>query len=69
MPGTNFFSYLPKLQYNYQNYNKIVTNILRRVAMRDLSSIINSTIYYKYVIREGERPEDIAHRYYGDTIY
>ena len=69
MPGTNFFGYFPKVQYDFAGYNKIVTDILRRVAMRDLSSIVNSTIYYKYIIKDGERPEDIADRYYGDSQY
>ena len=69
MSSTYYFSYFPKVQYDYQGYSKIVTDVLRRVAMRDLNDILNSTIYYKYTIKENEKPEDIAQRYYGDTIY
>jgi hypothetical protein len=45
---------------------KDVTNILRRVAMR--SKIKQNTLVYDtYDVKEGETPEIIAHKLYGDS--
>ena len=44
---------------------KIVTNLLRRVAMR--SQIKDNTLIFDtYDVQEGETPEMIAHKLYGD---
>ena len=45
---------------------KIVTNLLRRVAMR--SQIKENTLVFDtYDVQEGETPEMIAHKLYGDS--
>ena len=45
---------------------KDVTNLLRRVGLRTkLKS--NTSLYDTYDIKEGETPEMIAHKLYGDA--
>ncbi len=44
---------------------KIVTNLLRRVAMRSQMKD-NTHIFDTYDVQEGETPEMIAHKLYGD---
>ena len=45
---------------------KDVTNLLRRVGLRTKVRT-NSLLYDTYNVKEGETPEMIAHRLYGDT--
>ena len=70
MPGTNYFSYFPQIENTFtETGTKIATNLFKRVKIRNFSTVVKSGIYYKYTIKDGERPEDIADRYYGDTQY
>jgi hypothetical protein len=71
MSGSNYFSYFPKVQYTspIDGSENTVVNIFKRIKVRDLSTVVKSSIYYKYTIKDGERPEDIAQSYYGDTQY
>ena len=62
-----FFSSFPNIQYDSvgnKNY-KLVTDLLKRVAIRAKVKA-NTLIYNKHDIREGETPEILAHRFYGD---
>ena len=61
-----FFSYFPKLLYPLDDSREVVTDIFRRVAPRD-KFIVNETYLEKYVLKAGERPEDIAYQLYGDA--
>ena len=47
---------------------KIVTNLLKRVALRTKVRT-NTLLYDTYDVKEGETPEMIAHKYYGDATY
>jgi len=63
-----YFDSFPLIQYDAAGTGtpKDVTNILRRVAVR--SKIKNQTaLYDTYDVKEGETPEIIAHRLYGDA--
>ena len=65
-----FFSKFPKMLYDIDgNGNlKIVTDLLRRVKVR--SSIRDSlSLFDKYDVQNGETPESIAYKVYGDTEY
>jgi len=66
-----FFTAFPKINYNISGANgntKTVTDIFRRVKIR--SKIANNvTLYDKYDVQEGEKPEDIAYKVYGDADY
>jgi len=56
-----FFSKYPKLLYN----GTVATDILARVALR--SNYANKVqLYYEYDLQEGDTPEIVASKYYGD---
>ncbi|CAB4221988.1 Baseplate wedge protein gp53, bacteriophage T4 [uncultured Caudovirales phage] len=56
-----FFRSFPKLISN----KEVLTNLLVRTDL--LSSLINnSSLFYKYEMQEGDTPEIMASKYYGD---
>ena len=65
-----YFSKFPLMVYDVKgnkNY-KLLPDILRRVKLRSgLSS--SRLVFDKYNVKEGEKPEDIAFKYYGDAQY
>ena len=63
-----YFQSIPKIIYDsYGDYNfKVVTNLLRRVALR-AKVRTNTLIYDTYDVKNGETPESIAYKLYGDT--
>lgn len=70
MPGSNYFSYFPTVENTFtETGTKIATNLFKRVKIRNFTTVVKSAMYYKYTIKDGERPEHIAHNYYGDTQY
>ncbi len=67
----SFFSQFPKVNYNLSgvNGNTInVTDIFRRVKIRSKIAD-NVSLLDKYDVSEGEKPEDIAYKIYGDADY
>jgi hypothetical protein len=64
----SYFSYFPQGYYviNQTSGPKLVTNLLRRVKIkskiRDMASL-----YDLYDVKEGETPESIAYKHFGDT--
>ena len=66
-----FFTAFPKIDYNLTGINsntKEVTDIFRRVKIRSKIAD-NVTLFDKYDVKEGETPEDIAYKLYGDADY
>ena len=65
-----YFSKFPLIIYdvkNNKNY-KLLPDILKRVKLR--SSLSSSRfVFDKYNVKENERPEDIAFKYYNDAEY
>jgi len=60
-----YFSKFPKLLYTRDNKTTLVTNLLARVnTIR--GTIDNNSLFYEYDIQEGDTPEMIASKYYGD---
>ncbi len=61
-----YFDTLPKIVTRDQNGNRILmTNIMSRATiLDDLKN--NSVVFYKYNVQEGDTPETVAHKYYGD---
>ena len=57
-----YFNAIPKIQYDSMNTGnpKIVTNLLRRVAVR-AKVRTNTLLFDTYDVKEGETPEIIAH--------
>ena len=65
-----YFSKFPLMVYDIKGDKtyKLLPDILRRVKLR--SSLASSRfVFDKYNVKEGEKPEDIAFKYYGDAQY
>ena len=63
----SYFSQFPLMAYDMAGNKqyKLLPNILRRVKLR--SGIRSgSFLFDNYDVKDGERPEDIAFKYYGD---
>ena len=65
-----YFSKFPKLLYDIKNDGnvKLVTDIFRRIKVRSKIKD-NISLYDKYDVGEGESPETVAFKIYGDTNY
>jgi len=63
-----YFESIPKIQYDSVGAGnpKVVTNLMRRVAVR-AKIRTNTLLFDTYSIKEGETPEIIAHKLYGDS--
>ena len=64
----SYFSRFPLMVYDVKNDDnfKLLPDILRRVKIRQ--KINSSTMLFdKYDVKEGERPEDVAFKYFGDA--
>lgn len=61
-----YFSEFPQVYSNDANGNlTIQVNLLSRISVIK-SLFTNPLLYYTYDIQEGDTPEIIAHKYYGD---
>ena len=65
-----YFNYIPNIIYDSENNNnfKVVTNLLRRVKVRTKIKK-DAVLLDTYDVKDGETPEMIAHKYYGDSEY
>ena len=63
-----YFNTIPKIYYDSvgDKNPKIVTNLLRRVGLRAKVST-NTLLFDTYDVKEGETPEIIAHKLYGES--
>jgi len=59
-----FFTYYPRVDYS----DNTMVNIMVRSRIRELV-LNNAGVYYPYVVRDGERPDILAHNYYGHPNY
>ena len=65
-----YFETFPKLFYDIDGSGdyKIVTDILRRFKAR--KSITDQIVFFdKYEVKDGEKPEQVSHRFYGSVDY
>jgi hypothetical protein len=61
-----YFSTLPKiLTTDYNGSGLTLTNIMARAELRE-SLLKNPLLFYSYDIQEGDTPEIVAEKYYGD---
>ena len=62
-----YFESIPKIYYDSMGTGnpKVVTNLLRRVAVR-AKIRTNTLLFDTYNVKEGETPEIIAHKLYGN---
>ena len=71
MSHGKYFNYLPTVPYETFDGStryKVVTDIFKRVRAT-LEARTDKTIYYKYRVTEGQKPEHVAYNYYGDAKY
>ena len=65
-----YFSKFPLMVYDIKGNKeyKLLPDILRRIKIR--AGIASSRfVFDKYNVKEGEKPEDVAFKYYGDAQY
>ena len=68
---TQYFSQFPIIKYNLSGINgktTEVTDIFRRVKARSKLAD-NVTLFDKYDVQEGEKPEDVAYKIYGSSDF
>ena len=65
-----YFSHFPVITYDSvgDGESKVVTHLLKRVAIHSKANSVSS-LYDTYDVRNGETPEMISHKYYGDAEY
>jgi len=63
----SYFDMFPKVFYDNKGDGKysVMTNLLRRVKLID-NAKLNIIDFDYYDVKDGETPEMIAHKYYGD---
>jgi len=62
-----YFQQLPKIIYTDSNGIKsIITNLLPRSSVIQ-TILTNPLLYYTYDVQEGDTPEIVADKYYGDS--
>jgi len=62
-----YFDTLPKIiNIDSRGNSKVMTNLLARASVMP-AILKDPLIYYSYDIQEGDTPEIIAHKYYGDS--
>jgi hypothetical protein len=62
-----YFSTLPKIvKTGSDGTSVLMTNLMARVSVMP-EILKNPLVYYQYDIQEGDTPEIIAHKYYGDS--
>ena len=66
----SYFSRFPDIFYDISGDGnfQVVNNLLKRVAFREKVRT-NTLLYDTYDVREGESPESIAHKFYGDVEF
>tara|TARA_A100001201_G_scaffold121230_1_gene104878 strand:- start:2299 stop:2877 length:579 start_codon:yes stop_codon:yes gene_type:complete len=62
-----YFRPFPKISYDLKKNNLplVLTDITKRYKIRDILQQ-KAAIYYNYTVRDGDRPDLIAFKYYGD---
>ena len=65
-----YFSKFPLMVYDIKGDKtyKLLPDILKRVKIRSGLSA-SRFVFDKYNVKEGEKPEDVAFKYYGDAQY
>jgi hypothetical protein len=64
----SYFSKFPMMIYDIKGdkVRKLLPDILRRVKLRALTKS-GGMLFDKYDVKEGEKPEDVAYKWFGDA--
>jgi len=62
-----YFRPFPKVSYDIKKNNLpiLLTNITARYKIRDILKS-RTSIYFSYTVKDGDRPDVLAYKYYGD---
>jgi hypothetical protein len=62
-----YFNKLPKIvEYDAKGIGRVFTNLITRASVIP-EFLKNPMVYYQYTMQEGDTPEIIAAKYYGDS--
>lgn len=66
----SYFDKFPLMGYDIKGDGtyKLVPNIIRRVKLRS-GVAAGAFVFEEYDVREGEKPEDVAYKWFGDAEY
>ena len=64
----SYFSKFPNYAYDLSDTQNrtLITDILRRVNMKG-NARANTLVFDQYVVQDGDQPDMVAHKYYGDS--
>ena len=64
----SYFNKFPMMIYDIKGdkVRKLLPDILRRVKLRALTKS-GGMLFDKYDVKEGEKPEDVAYKWFGDA--
>ena len=67
---SNYFSYFPSVEHDLKQDGSAitVTNILNRFKLHD-DARDQTEIFYPYQLQDGDRPDVVAEKYYGNANY
>lgn len=66
----NYFNYYPKVVYDLGNKNSLDTIVNLTTNYSFINNLIDNTAaYYEYTVADGDTPEIIAYKIYGDAFF
>lgn len=66
----NYFNYFPKVVYNLGNKDTLDTVINLSTNYSFIGDLLNNTsVFYEYNITDGDTPEIVSYKVYGDSFY
>ena len=67
---SNYFSYFPSVKHGLKQDGSVitVTNILKRFKIND-DARAQTEVFYAYQLQDGDRPDVVAEKYYGNANY
>ena len=67
---SNYFSYFPSVEHDLKQNGTFVTvtNILKRFKLHD-DARDQTEVFYPYRLQDGDRPDVVAEKYYGNANY
>jgi len=67
---SNYFNYFPKTYYNLSSLDDVdtVTNLTVNYSFNG-DIVNNNAAYYEYTIEEGDTPEIVSYKIYGDAFF
>ena len=65
-----YFSLYPKVAYKVDDFDYLKSiDITSAITLKNYIKNYNGIQYNPYIIKDGERPDNVSKRFYGDTKY